>query len=148
MSFDTERAAIEGWFISQWAGQTPVGLDGHKFEPVAESVRLTIQSGDVRQVSFGRAGGNKARHIGIVQIEIYVQGGAGSSVWRGYAEAIQDIFLNRNLAANGTEATTAADVLVTFGRDGQLPYIASKLEEAPLYRVTVNAPFWREEAKA
>lgn len=148
MSYDAERAAIEGWFASQWGSLTPIGFDGHFFKPVANSVRLTIQSGDVRQASFGNPGSNKARHVGIVQVEIYVQGGQGSNQWRGYAETIQDIFLNKSLAANGTEATTSADVLVTFGRDGQLPYIASKLEEAPLYRVTVNAPFWREESKA
>ena len=148
MTYDTERAAIEGWFISQWAAATPVGLDGHAFTPVANSVRLTIQSGDNRQVSFGRAGTNTARNVGIVQVEIYVEGGKGSATWRGYAETIETIFRNRKLAADGTEAASAASVLVTFGRDGQLPYIASKLDEAPLYRVTVNAPFWREESKA
>ena len=147
MSYETERQAIEGYFAAQWSA-TPVHYDAHSATIVAPCIRLTIQNGTANQLSFGAPGANKVRHVGLLQIEIYVDGGAGSTEWRGYAQSLETLLLNKKLASDGTIATTSGAIVVDFGKGDLRPYIAGKSEQPPHLRVTMNAPFVRDEAKA
>lgn len=153
MTYQLERRAIQTYFAAQWGALSPsppIGFNRHKFKPVegGTSVRVTINRGEARQISFTRPGSNKIQMVGVVQFEIYTPGGVGSDLSEYYAEAIQNMFINKNLATDGTVATSAADVFVQFGRGGLMPYIAGAAEEPPFLRTTVNAPFVREADKA
>ena len=74
MSYATERRAIETYLNTQWSGATPIGFDGHEFEPTANSIRVTIQNGQVLQGSIGAAA-NRIDHVGLVSIQIFTESG-------------------------------------------------------------------------
>lgn len=146
MSYDAEREAIEAYFIENWS-EGPVGPDGHVFTPSENAVRLTIQSGQPMVKSVGRPGTNRVRHPGVLQLELYVPSGVGSSNWRVQAQTIESLFTNIDLDDTGELSTTNEDVFLRFGRFGMIPYISSVLREPPWTRVTINAPFTRDENK-
>ena len=148
MSYATERQAIETYFETEWAAATPIGFDHQKFTPVENSVRLTIQSGQALQKSFAAPGANRVQHVGVAMFQIFVAGGEGSAAWRAYADTIEGLFMNKKIAADGTVATSAAEVLVEFGKTGEMPYVLSVLQDPPFTIATINAPFVREENKA
>lgn len=150
MSYDTGRAAIEAYFISQWTA-TPFGLDGHPFEPSAGSVRLSITEGQTLQGSIGRTS-NVINHVGVLTVQIYAQGGVGSSAWRGHAETLMGLFFAKALDADGVEVTDPAQTtLVRFSPpelgDNRHPYIGTVLQEAPYVVVSVLCPFIRYETR-
>lgn len=147
MSFETERQAIEAYFAANW-GATDIGYDGHAFEPAADSIRLTIQSGEAFQRSFAKPGTNRVEHVGLLQVNIFVDGGAGSQAWRGYAETLEGLLRNKKLAADGTVAATSSDVLLVFSTRGQVPYVAGVQHDQPFTIATLNAPFSRYEDNA
>ena len=148
MSYDSERAAIETYFIAQWAGATPVGMDGHKFQPVNNSVRLAIQSGQVLQGSVGRSA-NRKDHVGMLMATIYTDGGKGSSAWRGYAETIIGFLEEVTIDSAGAAITATGDAFVRFSPPGivgpQHPYIQSTTQNIPFTITNVAAPFVRYE---
>lgn len=148
MSYQTERAAIEAYFIAQWAAATPLGLDGHKFTPVNNSVRLTIQSGAVLQGSIGRTA-NRIDHVGMLTVTIYTEGGKGSAAWRGYAETIMGFLFETTIDNAGAVITATADAFVRFSppelSDNRHPYIAASFADAPFHVTNIIAPFVRYE---
>ena len=146
MTLDLERKAIETYFIAQWAGATPIIMDGHGGKPVENSLRLTIQSGAVLQGSIGRVA-NRIDNLGLVTISIFTAGGAGSTAWRGYAETIESIFFEKTLDQAGALITATADAFVRFSppqlNDNQHPYVAASFAVPPLHQTNVIAPFVR-----
>jgi len=145
MSYADARVAIETWFDAQWGGQTPVGKIDHDFTPTENSVRLTLIDGQALQRSFGKPGANKVQTAGTLKVQIYVAADAGRQAWEGYAQDIEDAFLNRKLRADGTEG---ANPVIIFSRFGLTPYVSSNQVDPPFRVVTIDAPFVREEAKA
>lgn len=147
MTYQTERAAIEGYFSAQWGSTTPIGFDGHEFTPAANSVRLTIQSGAVLQGSIGRAS-NRLDHVGLLTVTVYTAGGQGSAAWRGYAETIINLFRDVTLDSAGAVITATADAFVRFSppeisERNRHPYIAASFADPPFHITNVSAPFVR-----
>jgi hypothetical protein len=142
MTYQLERRAVETFFVAQWGGATPVGMDGHLFEPAINSLRLTIQSGAVLQGSIGRAL-DRIDHIGVLQVQVFTEGGKGSQTWRGYVETIQGFLTNAVIDDAGVAITDPADAFVRFSPQNQHPYIAGATHDAPFLITTLNAPFVR-----
>ena len=147
MTYQLERAAIETYFVAQWAGATPLGLDGHTFKPAANSVRLTIKSGAVLQGSIGRVS-NRLDHIGLLTATIYTAGGVGSAAWRGYAETIIGFLREVTLANTGAVIASTSEAFVRFsppdiGETNRHPYIAADFAAPPFHVANVAAPFVR-----
>jgi hypothetical protein len=131
MSFDAERSEIEARWIAASIGLT-LGYDGQGYDAAVNTVRLSIQSGEARQVSFGSPGTNLVRYVGVAFFEIYTAGGAGSVAARGYAETIKTAFINQTLST------------VKCG----IPYILSSRDDPPFYRVVLAVPFTRDAYEA
>ena len=150
MSYDTERQAIEAYFLAQWGNTTPLGLDGHPFTPVENSVQLTINSGARLQGSIGRVK-NRIDHVGTLIVSIYTEGDKGSVAWRGYAETIIGFLHEATLDRSGAIITSSADAFVRFSPVGvsggaqQHPYISASFKDMPFHRTNVTAPFVRYE---
>lgn len=148
MTLQKERQAIEAYFIGQWAAATPVIPDGQIGEPVADSVRLTIQSGARLQGTIGRSQ-NVIWNMGMLTATIYTSGDAGSAAWRGYAETIIGFLHGVTLDDAGTPITAVADAFLRFspvgpnGREEQHPYLAASFKDAPFHITNVIAPFAR-----
>lgn len=146
MTYQTEREAIETYFITQWAGATPLGLDGHPFEPVEDSVQIFVQDGQVMQGSIGRMA-DRVDYIGTLTASIYTGGDSGSAAWRGYAETIVGFLHNVTIDSAGVVIGATADAFVRFSPPGlaapQHPYIQSSTKNPPFTRTNVVAPFVR-----
>ena len=142
MTYALERSAITNYFMAQWAGATPVGLDGQKFTPVYNSVRLTIQSGRAMQGSVGKSP-NSILYLGMATVTIYTEGGLGSAAWRGYAETIQTMLFEKTIDSAGVLITTMADSFVRFSppqlSDGQHPYVAADFDDPPFHLTNIIA---------
>ena len=145
MTFQLERAAIEYFLVTAWAGATPVGLDGQEFNPIADSIRMTIVNGDTVQGSIGRQNNNRIENVGLLQIQIFVERAKGSSAWRGYAETLQNLFFNLRLTDAGEIATT--EEFIRFSPTDQHPYISAIISDIPFTIATLNAPFIRYSYK-
>lgn len=138
MSYASERAAIEGRFKTMWvtgspsAARTPVGYGSHPFTPVNNSVRITIRNGGAEQMSFGDPGNNIARHVGVIFVEVYTEGGKGTAASRAYEDLIEAIFINQ----------------VFDGVRCRVPYISGERDEPPFLVRTMAIPFERDETNA
>ena len=132
MSLAIERQEIEEHFKTEWTDATPVGYDGEQFDRVNNSIRITINSGQAYQASFGSPSNNISRHVGIITLEVITEGGKGSATARGYADTIMDIFRNKNLGSVKT----------------RIPYISARRDEAPFYIINVVVPFVRDDFNA
>lgn len=144
MSYATERRAIETYLNTQWSGATPIGFDGHEFEPTANSIRVTIQNGQVLQGSIGAAA-NRIDHVGLVSIQIFTESGKGTQTWRGYAETLDGIFFDKRITDAGAVATT--NEFIRFSPEQQHPYISGEVSDIPFNIATFVAPFVRYEYK-
>lgn len=150
MSLDTGRQAIEAYFIANWTA-TPYGLDAQSFTPAYNSVRLSITDGAVMQNSIGRVQ-NVYNNIGLVTFQIYTDGQLGSSSWRGYGEALEALFFNVTLDANGAVITDQSQTpLVRFCPpelgDSRFPYVGPFSAPAPFNVATIICPFIRYETR-
>lgn len=144
MSYATERKAIETYIQTQWAAATPIGFDGHDFEPSFNSIRVTIQNGQVLQGSIGAAN-NRIEYIGQVAIQIFTESGKGTQTWRGYAETLDGIFFDKRIDNTGALATT--NEFIRFSPQQQHPYISGEVSDIPFHIATFIAPFVRYEYK-
>lgn len=142
MTYQLERAAIEKFLNTSWAGATPIILDGQAGAVTANSISLTINSGDVLQGSIGRAS-NRLEYMGLVQILIYTEAGKGSAGWRGYAETLMGIFREARITSAGVAIAAVDEEFIRFSPAAQHPYIAGTQTEANLMTTTFNAPFIR-----
>ncbi|NBT33815.1 MAG: hypothetical protein EBT13_18440 [Rhodobacteraceae bacterium] len=142
MTYQLERAAIEKFLNTSWAGATPIILDGQAGAATADSISLTINPGEVLQGSIGRAA-NRLDYIGLVQIMVYTDAGKGSAGWRGYVETLTGIFREARITSAGAAITSPSDEFVRFSPAGQHPYVAGVQVDANLTMTTFNAPFIR-----
>lgn len=140
MTLATERSLIETRWADQWvtgspsAARTPTGYDDHKFTPTpnGNSVRLTIANASAEQVSMGDPGNNVSRTTGVVFIQIFVPGGAGSATVRALADAAMAVFRNWNSG------------VLRF----RIPYVSARVEDPPFLVWTIACPFQRDEFDA
>lgn len=131
MSFAALRQTIETRLSQQWVTgspstpRTPIGFDGQAFEPVKNSIRLTILDGEGRNASIGAPGSNLVRHAGVIAIQVFTEGGKGTAASRAYEDQIATIF------RNWTSGNLRCGV----------PYIGGTVEEPPFMVRTVMIPF-------
>lgn len=144
MSYATERKAIEAYLGSKWGTTTPIGFDGHEFEPSINSIRLTITNGQVIQGSIG-AVNNRIEYLGLVSIQIFTESGAGTNKWREYAETLDGIFFDKRITNTGAIATT--NEFIRFSPEQQHPYISGEVSDIPFHIANFVAPFVRYEYK-
>ena len=144
MSYATERLAIETYLATQWSDATPIGLDGHEFEPSFNSIRLTITNGQVVQGSIGTSS-NRIEYIGLISIQIFTESGKGTNTWRGYAETLDGIFFDKRITNAGAIATT--NEFIRFSPEQQHPYISGEFSDIPFHIANFVAPFVRYEYK-
>lgn len=146
MTEQAERLAIETYFQSNFSRTSRIGYDEQKFEPVADSIRLSIINGIVTQGSIGMVS-NRIDNHGLIEFEIYTLGGIGSQSWRGHTEAIKTLFRGKTIDDAGVLITTPDDAFIRFSPNNQHPYVSgsqSKID-APLKITIVNVPFVRYE---
>jgi len=126
MSFENERLAIENRFNENWT-DTPVAW-GNVDADVNNNedwVRFNILNGDS---GFRTIGGTK-RHIGIINVQIFVPKDSGTSISRRYADTIANIFDNKSF--NDVVCNVAS--MTTIGADDVW------------HQTNVNIPYWRDE---
>jgi hypothetical protein len=148
MSLDTGRAAIETFLNDRWT-ETTIGMDGQPFTPVAPCIQLAITDGQRMQGSIGRVR-NVINNIGIATVTIYTDAAQGSAEWRGYAQALLDLFHGVSLDRYGNPITNQAQrPLVRFSPpelgDNAHPYLGAQVTEAPFRTTAVVCPFVRYE---
>lgn len=127
MSFDDERAAIEGRFNTQWGSTTEIAWDNVPFTPPATAwVRLSILPGE----SFNAAlGATAVRHPGVIVVQIFTPEDTGTAQARTLAQSAANVFNNARFS--GIRCRAAGIFRVgTF--DGW-------------YQMNVNIPFERDE---
>ena len=140
MTYQLERSAIERFVDAEWGDRTPIHFDGHTQDIVGDCIRLTIQPAEVLQASIGRTA-NRIDHVGLLQIQIIVAGGEGSSGWRKYAEELETILFNARIKSDGLPATT--NEFIRFSPNHQHPYLSGVISDIPYIIATLNAPFVR-----
>lgn len=126
MSFDSERAAIEGRLKANWT-TTSIDYENVEFNPPNDSswVRLNIING----TSGYRTINNGIRRPGVIVVQIFAPINEGTKTIKGYADTILAIFQNQ-----------------TFS--GIVCNVASVEKVAPSnvwQQVNVSIPFWRDE---
>lgn len=142
MTYALERSAIEQYLIDGWASATPIGFDRQTFEPVANSISLTINGDNVIQGSIGRSA-NRIESLGLVQVMIYTEAGKGSSGWRGYADALHALFFQARITSAGAAISAVDQEFIRFSPNQQHPYVAATQVHEGLMMTTFNAPFVR-----
>lgn len=142
MTYATERRAIEVYLQANWQDRTPIGFDGHDFEVVANSLRISIQNGSALQGSIG-ASKNRIDYVGNLNIQIITEAGTGSQTWRDYAEVLDGLFRDKRLSDSGQIATTSE--FIRFSPEQQHPYISGEISDIPFHIATFIAPFVRYE---
>jgi len=145
MTYALERLAIETYFDAEWTA-TPIGYDGHAFTPVADSIRLTIQPGQVLQGSTGRSL-DRIDHVGALIIQIVTEGGLGSAGAREYVDSLMDLLFNVTLDEDGAPITTTAGAFLRFSppqlSPAEHPYVSASMPDPPFYLTNITAPFVR-----
>jgi len=149
MSYEQERVAIAtfmqaGLIAAGYAGE--IHEDSHKAEPVSGDIRVTIQNGDVMQVSIGRTI-NRDLYVGILQIQVFYTAGIGSKVWRDVVDILSDLFHDVQIMTTGVAVDGTLPEFIRFSPDGRHGYIAGGIEGTQLSTKTFNVPFWRYEHK-
>ena len=144
MSYSLERKAIENYIQTECGSTTPIGFDGHDFEPSINSIRVSISNGNVLQGSIG-ASNNRIEYLGEVLIQIFTESGKGTETWRGYAETLDGLFFDKRLTNAGAIATT--NEFIRFSPEQQHPYISGEVSDIPFHIATFVAPFVRYEYK-
>jgi len=126
MSFQAERASIEGRLSDNWV-TTPIAYDNVSFDAPDNSawVRLGIING----ASKYRALEGKKRHAGVIIIQLFAPKNQGSNLLRGYADTIAAIFEGVNF-----DTVTC--------RNASLLNVGISQE---WYQMNLSIPYWRDE---
>ena len=106
MSFNDERAAIEGRFASGYSN-TPIQFEDIPFaQPSTAWVALTILSGAGINTSIGGTR-QVQRFAGIIQIDVYIPEDTGTKPARDIADLVDPIFNNAQFSfgSSGTITT-------------------------------------------
>lgn len=149
MSYDLERKVISNFIHAKnffGLDGADFGLDAGTFKEVANAGFMTINNGQasVRSVSGPSV---LVGTPGVLSITFLLDGDTDSTDAKVKAQEIVDAFFEQKLDENGTYPTSSSTMIIDFGANGFVPYIASLRNEAPHVRTTVNASFLRTERK-
>lgn len=137
MSYESERAAIEGRWDTEWvsgspsSARTPTAYENVPYEPTLGTswVRLSILNGEALQISTGDPGNNQHRHVGVIAIQIFTPAGQGTNAGRALADLAAAVFRNQRFS----------------GLYAKVPYISGTSNDGPWHQTNVTVPFWRDE---
>ena len=126
MSYEAERASIEGRLSAGWA-TTAIAYDNVAFsaQDNAAWIRLNIVNGD----SGYRVLESKKRHTGVIIIQMFAPKNQGSGVLRGYADTLATLFEDQKFD----------DVVC---RNASLTNAGISNE---WHQMNLTIPFWRDE---
>ena len=148
MSYELERISITNFLQDQnFFGLVDFGLDADVWEEKEDSGFMTLIPGQPVVGSI-HGSGLLVNTPSVLAITFFLEGGKGSSAARSKAQEIIDALFDKKLDENGVLASNTSEIVIDFGANGFVPYIASIRNEAPYVRVTVNASFVRTERKA
>lgn len=132
MSYAADAATIRQRFESQWPGAGFSPVIAHTFGDVSYTppnltawVRLSVLSGEQRQVEMGRK--RRFRRTGLVVVDIFVPAGDGDGQAKELGDAVVDIFQGRTVNGVVLRGTSVERVGV---EGGWLQYSASTLYQA------------------
>lgn len=149
MAYEIERKILSNFihakdFFGLDAGK--FGLDGGDIMLVANSGFMSIMDG--KPIVRGIGGpGLQIATPSVLMITFFVDGGRDSRLAREKAQTIVDAFFERRLDENGLSPNEESTVIMDFGVNGNVPYMASMIKESPNLRTTVNCPFLTTETK-
>lgn len=138
MSFEAERARIETHFRDSWASSEHSSIPilwenvGIK-QPSTDFLFHRIVSGDGSQMEIVGAGPALHRYVGIVQVDILVLLGAGSSTGRKLADTVSGIYRRQQLIDTAGGVTTF-----------RTPSVRSMGDTSERFRFVVTCPFHRD----
>lgn len=148
MSYDIERIVLTNKADSEsYFGLSPFGLDGGPVDLVEDSGFMTILNGQAVQASSGVPGANFHDYPGVLAITILTKGERGAGGATAFIDTVIDVFTGLKLDEDGAAPDNSSTVVIDFGRDGFVPYVLSKKQEATYLRTVINAPFVRTERK-
>lgn len=95
--FESQRAAIEAHFTTEWASRTPISYEEVPYTPIAETayVAIWINAGSAIQVSFPAG----YRYTGIVQVDINCPLNVGTKVISEHADVVSPIFMGQQVSS-------------------------------------------------
>lgn len=133
MSYESERAAIEGRWAAQWTA-TASDYEGVAFtvpNPAAGNswARIRILNGTAVQASTGAPNSNVHRHPGVIVINLFSPSGVGTKAARALGDTAAAIF--RNQVFGGVHCLAAS--------------VASNGVDGPWLQTTISIPFYRDE---
>ncbi len=128
MSYETERAAIEGRLNTNWT-TTKIRFENGKFVPTpgVAWVRCDILQNDTNTLEFGQT--SVKEYLGLIDIGIFTPLNAGSKLGIGYADSIKAIFDMVDIGTIDCGPTTIFKVQ----------------DEDDWYHIVVSTPFTRRE---
>lgn len=147
MSYEAERKAIARRIETIAHGLTSISHDGETHTVVANTAFVDVVNGQSTQRSIGAPGSNLHYYPAVVFITIITEGGKGSSAAQVIADKIIDNLTGAKFNENGVTPTSTSEMTLDFAQLGQTPHVSEKRNEAPYYRLIVNAPFVRIERK-
>lgn len=126
MSFDSERAAIEGRLKANWT-TTDIAYQNVKFNPPNDAawIRLNILNGEAGYRTIN----NGIRRPGVIVVQIFTPINTGTKTIKEYADTILAIFQNKTFS--GITCNVASVETVAPSNVWQ--------------QVNVTVPFWRDE---
>ena len=130
MSYEAERASIEGRLSTNWK-TTPIRFENVAYTPASTTtafIELAIVNGASRQISLGTPA--LYRHPGVISINIRTRLQIGSSTGKKHADTIAGIFRGKEFA---TGITCKAPRITRIG----------EVEGWFVYNVSI--PFFRNE---
>jgi hypothetical protein len=99
---DEAREAVYAAFLTQWADQTPVALEGRKFdepEPGVSWVRLAFRNYGGGQHTLGPSAGRIFRRTGAALVQVFTPASKGMGPGATLAQAARAIFEGRTVGA-------------------------------------------------
>lgn len=107
--FESQRAAIEDHFTTEWASATPISYEEVPYNPVADTpyVSIWINPGATIQISMPPG----YRYTGVVQVDINCPLSDGTKVIAEYADLVTPIFMGQQVSS-GTETITFKNLTV------------------------------------
>lgn len=148
MSYDIERKVLTNKINTEsYFGLSPFGLDGGPVDLVEDSGFMTIINGAAVQASSGSPSANCHDYPGVLAITMLTKGERGAGGATSFIDTVIDAFTGLKLDEDGAAPDNSSLVVIDFARNGFVPYVASKVPEAPFFRTVVNAPFVRTERR-
>lgn len=83
MTRDEAKQAIYNFFVTEWAGETPVTIENEDFDPAVEGgtewVRLSMRDRQANQRTLGRVGNRRFERPATLFVQVFTRKGQGGT---------------------------------------------------------------------